>query len=178
MSTFVYCPTTGDRVFAQKDTEGIVVVKWQNECRHVVGGVHFYFSAAEPKKHWRSRAKVLATAIIKNACGIAWDECGEVHLIVPHSKAWATFEIMGAASPDGNPDHNKVAMIHNGVAWPLFGDAGQWEVIRELRPSEDGVALWKREGNRVEVTLSDSEEAVYAANWHIAEVSGGAEEIA
>ena len=89
-NTFVYCPKSGDRVFAQKDCAEIVVIRYDNTCRHVVGGRHFSFNTVTPNAWCRDDAQRLVTQVIGHSGGVAWDDRGDLNLVIPeHKVAWA-----------------------------------------------------------------------------------------
>jgi len=124
-TVFIYQPTTGDRVFHCRPSDCIRVVVWQNGCRHVTGGVHFSWQTANPRQHWRGAAVTMARAIVEAVGGVAWDENGVIHLVVPHTRAYlawdwmcdtATAEIGDDAQLDANDKTNIVRMIVEGVA--------------------------------------------------------------
>jgi hypothetical protein len=87
VATFIYCPKSGDRVFASLETNAIKVVKWPNGCRHVVGGVTLSYHTATPNEHWRYDAVLVAKELVEIIGGIAWDEQGTISMVVPLNKA-------------------------------------------------------------------------------------------
>jgi len=94
---FIYHPRSGDRVFAHKTAHGIFVVKYDNGCRHVVGGVHVALCAGD--RHtgaWRTDARALARATVDVAGGIAWDDRGDIHFIAPGDALWRVFPFWNA----------------------------------------------------------------------------------
>jgi hypothetical protein len=125
-TVFIYQPTTGDRVFASRPNQFVRVVEWQNGCRHVTGGVHFSWQTATAGRHWRGPAVAMATAIVAAVGGVAWDENGVVHLVVPHTSAYLAWDWMcdtataaigdDAAPPDSHDKSNIVRLIVEGVA--------------------------------------------------------------
>lgn len=102
---FVYCPLSGDRVFAAEKHPAIQVIRWTNGCRHVVGGIHLEWEAADSGHWWRGRGAVALTAIVRAVGGIAWDDQGTLHAILPRQTAWKAAEVMFAVSEkrDGDP---------------------------------------------------------------------------
>jgi hypothetical protein len=83
MSVFVYRPCSGDRVFAERPTPEVAVVRHANGCRHILGGYHINWRTAEPGVWWRDLARIFARQAVHMLGGIAWDEQGEVNLVVP-----------------------------------------------------------------------------------------------
>jgi len=82
-TTFVYCPRSGDRIFAALAVNGVVLIRWPNGCSHVVGGTHLSWGTAAPGEHWRDLARAIATRLVETFGGVAWDEQGAVHMVVP-----------------------------------------------------------------------------------------------
>lgn len=97
MTTFIYCPRSGDRIFAAIPTGDIVLLRWGNGCTHVIGGTHLSWSTAAPRQHWRLVARALATRIVESFGGVAWDENGCINLIVPSETSGTTEWLMRAA---------------------------------------------------------------------------------
>ncbi len=87
---FVYHPTTGDRVFAHRPHPELVVVRWANGCRHVVGGVHVMVDAPG---RLREATRLVTTGLVNHDGGIAWDDCGRIHAIVPPHQVRAVVEL-------------------------------------------------------------------------------------
>lgn len=94
---FIYRPRAGDRVFAYQAHETIVVVSWVNGCRHVIGGTLLRYSTAVPGRWWRSSATMVATQVVASVGGIAWDDQGEVSLVVPTEWVGGVHRLMVAA---------------------------------------------------------------------------------
>jgi hypothetical protein len=83
---FIYRPRSGDRVFAARAPEDAIpaIVTWPgNGCRHVVGGVHLVYEAAESRRWWWDCARRMAGLIVDAVGGVAWDDQGTIHLAVP-----------------------------------------------------------------------------------------------
>lgn len=98
MTAFIYHPRSGDRIFATNvhGGTGIVLVRWQNGCAHVVGGVHLTWGTACPGQHWRNDARAIATHVVNSFGGVAWDDQGIIHLIVPHGTSGVADRLMRA----------------------------------------------------------------------------------
>lgn len=92
--TFVYQPQSGDRVVAEHlgDTPEIGVIAWPNGCRHVVGGGHLSWAAAS--RAWRAAASAVLSSFVEAAGGVAWDDRGELHAVIPAAHAWALHQWM------------------------------------------------------------------------------------
>lgn len=87
---WIYRPKSGDRVFAMRDSNKIVVVTWSDGCRHVVGGWHMM---VRETKRYREPLRRIATAVVNTyRGGIAWDERGDIHLVAPWQSAIAWFD--------------------------------------------------------------------------------------
>lgn len=99
MVQFIYCPKSGNRVFAWKTHEEIASIEWRNGCRHVVGGCCLSYATACPGSWWRSDAKRMAEVIVRRSGGVAWDEQGQVSLVVPVRAAVHAAKLMDAAAP-------------------------------------------------------------------------------
>jgi len=81
---FIYQPRSGDRVFAcNNDVPSIIVLKWDDGCRTIVGGHHLELRCAEPKRWCRAAARRLFSEVVAYSGGIAWDDQGVVHIISP-----------------------------------------------------------------------------------------------
>jgi hypothetical protein len=120
---FVYCPKSGDRVFAEKPHTTISILRWSNRCRHVIGGCHLSYAAANAGSWWRTQAVRLATAIVDSVGGIAWDEQGTVHLIVPAPSAYQADRLVSRASPKTSSDERlENAIALSGIGCPLAPD--------------------------------------------------------
>ena len=118
---FIYAPTTGDKVFAQKEHRSIVVVKYRNQSRHVWGGSPVLsWEAAQAGKYWRSAAARIAASLIESYGGIAWDERGTIRMIVPANMAVQAMEIMDkSAYLHGDthiPNDNLLLLVAAGIA--------------------------------------------------------------
>lgn len=86
---FIYQPKSGDRVFTQQTTREIGVVKWENGCRHVVGGVHLWWNRASCA--WRIAARVVLKNLVEAFGGVAWDDRGEFHAVLPAVHAFDAY---------------------------------------------------------------------------------------
>lgn len=98
MRTFVYQPRSGDRVFAQKEASSVTVTLFANGSRVVEGDyVELAYNAAAPGRWWRDTARRVAEQIVQAVGGLAWDNQGSIHLIVPPAAALTAASIMQAA---------------------------------------------------------------------------------
>jgi hypothetical protein len=119
MSVFIYQPRSGSRVFASQIAATIGVVRWSNGCRHVLGGLHLEWSSAVPRQHWRTPGRALATSVVQAVGGIAWDEQGLLHLIVPRRstfRAWELMNALGAQHGSLAGNDNAVRLVAEGAA--------------------------------------------------------------
>ena len=141
---FVYCPKSGDRLLAENIRHGddIVAVQWSNGSRHVVGGVHLQYQCAAPgAAYWRTEARELARAIVAATGGIAWDDRGDISLIVPvRSAAAAADRLMRAARPAAahswqEDDANVVRLVEAGWGLELVG--GQLQICTWRPPAAE-----------------------------------------
>jgi hypothetical protein len=154
---FVYHPRSSDRVFACW-VEGIglpTVITWQNGCRHVVGGTHLVYESAEPRAHWRYDAERMARRIIDMTGGIAWDDQGTIHLVVPSPAAWQVDRWMRAAKAASVGDAADVCEHDRNVAAMVITGAAPLEHISR---GADGVvrASVRRVHDAWEVTVFDA----------------------
>jgi len=83
LKTFIYCPCSGDRVFAWNPTDRIVIVRWGDRCRTVLGGGRLEIPASEPGNWCRKDARRLAAQAVCAIGGIAWDDQGVVNIVAP-----------------------------------------------------------------------------------------------
>lgn len=85
MRSFIYCPRSGDRVFAENILPGtkLGVVEWSNACRHITGGVEVSFNAAIAGKWWRDAARDLTAHVVNEFGGVTWDDRGDIHAHLP-----------------------------------------------------------------------------------------------
>ena len=89
MKTFIYHPRSGDRVFETGDLSRLIVIRWENYSRHVLGGTEFAVDAQGRPRNWARRG---AAEAVEEYGGLAWDEQGTIHAVVPEayrSEAWA-----------------------------------------------------------------------------------------
>jgi hypothetical protein len=118
--SFVYQPRSGSRVFVCNPSDAIAVIDWGNGCRHVVGGVELVWPCAT-KNYWRTEATEVLKSVISQAGGIAWDEQGIVHAVVPHYIAAWIVEYMqivlnvATGRRSGMASENEIAMFLAGV---------------------------------------------------------------
>lgn len=184
---FIYRPKSGDRVFAHQAHETIVVVEWANGCRHVIGGTLLRYSTAVPGRWWRADAKVVATQVVASVGGIAWDDQGEVSLIVPtewvggvHRLMVAARELAGSEPTPGELDRERVALLLAGcdLAPGLWLDLYQVAsrgpapplAVKGLRGPD-----WPAGATRPDVVGADGESVWPAApsEWGVVSVTGG-----
>jgi hypothetical protein len=119
-TTFIYRPTTGDRVFVEVFTPHLRIVKWSNGCRHVQGGVRLSW-VATTRPYWRQDGKALLAHAVSATGGIAWDEQGVLHVVVPTYAAGEVRRLVCALTGEDPRmiDHNCARILACG---PTFGD--------------------------------------------------------
>jgi hypothetical protein len=86
---FLYCPRSGPRWIAgsgPRSEAALPIVEWPNGCAHAVGH-HMSFATATQGAWWRSDACELAQLISQHYRGVAWDDRGEVHLVLPPAQS-------------------------------------------------------------------------------------------
>jgi len=94
---FIYRPKSGDRVVAENATSEVAVAHWSNGSRHVVGALtRLDYFAAAPKGWWRTAACKAAESVVAAVGGVAWDDQGQVSLVVPIRWALEAHRIMKA----------------------------------------------------------------------------------
>lgn len=96
---YIYCPQSGDRVLAERNHPAIRVVRYRNGCRHVTGGVHLEWTAAEAGRHWRAPGRTVLARCIEDHGGIAWDEGGTLHAVVPRIAAQLVYRLLARVLP-------------------------------------------------------------------------------
>lgn len=203
---FIYCPKSGDRVLrehgasatAHKAHPDLAVIRWQNGSRHVIGGVHLIYEASQSGRWWRTAARTMATALIHVAGGIAWDEQGAIHLVVPVPSAYRVDEMMDAARAadlgpcrirqDGvhgdspTPEEvarNQAALILCGAARPVMryaADAigGEIEPVW-CEPRPLGLVTWDRSSTHTQIWVDDAVVVRAPAAWYVE--SGAGEQV-
>ena len=170
---FIYCPKSGDRVFAEKKCHFIKVVKYNNGCRHVVGGVllKFFHLVGEPQKNIRKELRQAARVAISSFGGLAWDDRGTIHLVVPvrHGKtALELFKMVYNSQEvytDRAWDHNTFFLSQAGYAVEVkpfrigsgvFGlevrDLDFMSVASEPEWDRSDLGVYNREDGRFEIT--------------------------
>lgn len=90
MIKFIYCPTTGDRVFLEQPSDGLIVVKWGNGCRHVVTPdcyAHLVYNTSKPNFHHRLELIELIRASKFLHGAVAWDCNGDINIIASSGEA-------------------------------------------------------------------------------------------
>ncbi len=95
MAHFIYRPKSGDRVFAEREAVGLAFARWPNGCRHVIGGAA-PLAYTGGSRDWRSAAHSAAKAFVAARGGIAWDDRGEISIIVPCEHAFEAARVMEA----------------------------------------------------------------------------------
>ncbi len=104
MLHFVYQPRSGSRWLeasqehAERGTFAIPVFVWGNGSAHAVGR-RITVEAAHAGAWWRDTAREAADAIARRCGGLAWDDRGQVSLVVPPGVAEAALAFMWAADP-------------------------------------------------------------------------------
>ena len=131
MRSFIYCPNSGDRVIAQKDSVWVRVTRWVNGCRHADGGVRLTYESAMQGSWWRDGARAMAASIIEATGGIAWDDQGDVSLQVPahwalEADRWmqAAAKEAGAWLPQRNFESLDARLIRHGIRQLRRGESG------------------------------------------------------
>jgi hypothetical protein len=147
-SIFVYCPRSGSRLFAENIYGGrttFALIEWGNKSVHLLSWVTeeqgsaplntvLAYSTACPNYHWRTTARAVATLLVKQFGGFAWDENGTVRLLLPRGKAGAAHRLMLAArsrevSSSGvfadEDAANEVALLLDGDGSFVWTERGQ-----------------------------------------------------
>lgn len=125
MTEFIYRPRSGDRVVAEQPDDRIVVVRWFNGCRHVVGGVRLEYHAANPGEWWRDVACRAAGDIVQATGGLAWDDRGTVCLVVPAEYIRQADEVMRAIGGLFRPSMGNLGRAYRrGAANVLMAEGG------------------------------------------------------
>jgi hypothetical protein len=87
MTHFVFCPLSGDRVFAERAAPSLVIVQWRNLSRHVYGGVKLSYCAVGAH-NWVRLARTLTASVVRAVGGVAWQNGDMVNLVIPAEEAW------------------------------------------------------------------------------------------
>jgi hypothetical protein len=132
------------------------VIGWPgNGSRHVVGGVHLVYEAATAGRHWRDAARRMASIIVDQVGGAAWDDRGTIHLVVPRESAgtadrWmraAGVAVLDTAYADIEPERRNTAAL------ALVGAARVW--LPGPGRDDRARATIARDGDRWRVTVTD-----------------------
>jgi hypothetical protein len=157
---FVYAPRSGDRVIAARPADdGLpAIIAWPgNGSRHVIGGVHLAYEASAPRRHWRDAARRMASIIVDQVGGVAWDDRGTIHLVVPRASAGTTDRWMRATRAAALGDHPVAERLDwpdlNAVSLALAG-AGSVYVPGPGRDDRARATI-ARDGDRWRVTVTD-----------------------
>lgn len=168
--TFVYCPRSGDRVFAEKIlSQEVQVVKWPNNSRHIVGGVALSYCASVPGQYWRGQARTAAQSLISAGGGVAWDEQGSINLVVPLSLAYQADQVMRAARGaatgqavvfEDENRANEARMLLSGVTYLTVDEYGFGFKAEPTRRSDQAYTLVRQDDGSYSVMANDEEVAV------------------
>lgn len=128
--TWIYTPRSHDRVFANRFTPSLVVQTLPNKSRIVWGGVRLTYAAAVPKNWWRDSARAVAASLVSATGGVAWDENGEIGLVVPHEYAWevnmqmnlARSVCLGSRDRCGEEKNNTALVMCGAASFDLLDD--------------------------------------------------------
>lgn len=85
-ATFIYSPTTGDRIFVAVPCPSVFKFQWANRSSHVVGGVHLTLRP-QGSREVRQIMTTLVTQVVQQHGGVGWDEQGCIQAIVAPSTA-------------------------------------------------------------------------------------------
>ena len=188
---FIYQPRSGDRVFAcNNDVPSIIVLKWDDGCRTIVGGHHLELRCAEPKRWCRAAARRLFSEVVAYSGGIAWDDQGVVHIISPRLALLKLARVLPDLLPEiGRQEvmsalwRAKIARWQEGEFFlqePSWKEEQAGDVDPPLRIREDPVpedngrptcTRWAIEGGGasiIERRGGDGEDTI----WHQGEVQG------
>lgn len=144
---FIYCPKSGDRVFAEKAHPEMLIARYNNRSRHVFGGSPVLsWSTTCEGEYWRGHACKVLSDIIDAVGGIAWDVQGTVHCIAPRNAAFNVLRWMEAAknaldlegsSHSGRgqtpQQTNEYKLYLAGLARPAFASDNMWAHLSPIR---------------------------------------------
>lgn len=108
---FIYCPLSGDRVFKENASPEILIVRWQNGSRHIVGGVRLTYYASDPGEYWREAAVRAASQFLSVFPGVAWDDQGQINLIVPVRYAYLAGDVMEMIAPQNRSSVRNIGKL-------------------------------------------------------------------
>lgn len=125
---FIYCPRSGDRVFATGagNNIGIGVAEHPNGCRHVACTHVISAQAAEMGRWFRAPARELVSRVVSRFGGIGWDECGTVCYAAPTTGAAlaAAYGLAATAHAAGAGEEAARLMFH---AWMMQQGRAAWD---------------------------------------------------
>jgi hypothetical protein len=136
---FIYRPRSGDRVLAEYASPYLVICRWPNGCRHVVGGVHLRWETARPKAYWRNIAAAVFSAAAKAVAEntgrgvIVWDDRGFLHVVVEPLDAKRFYRLAESIRPKREGDEISNIALQNIAAmaaagFPIVPTEEDWEL--------------------------------------------------
>jgi hypothetical protein len=160
--TFLYCPRSGDRSFAEADPCP-PVISHPNGCAHIVGGAHMLWDTVRRGSWWRDDARHLMAELVRHVGGIAWDDHGDLSVVTYHPSI-VRAAMDAAAQWRGAPRLSDPILwdaVASGVARIVESDDGQW------RWTPNGVPCLRVEYDYVLVPPEDVPAArVLAPRWY------------
>lgn len=150
---FIYCPTTGDRVFAEKTHKSIAVVQWANNCRHAHGGAHFVLPTAWSGAWYRDDACRVVADFVAIHGGIAWDENGDVNVVIPRSASRGFYSLLTIFPHFKREEFLKQALRQGlvGLSEPDEEADPYWRPIR----IEENYVAWSKGGRENDATVKE-----------------------
>jgi len=128
MTTFIYKPRSGDRVFVERPSAHVVITTWANGCRDVAGSlVALEWDTAQPTFHWRALARRALTEVVTLLqAGIAWDLHGRIYCLVRSRDALSVASAMQRIRPfpSEQEDGDNLALMYAGGAAKLVVEGG------------------------------------------------------
>lgn len=161
--TWIYQPKSGDRVFAERPSPAVMVIRFHDGCRVVCGdNVELQYTACLAGEHWRANGRrAMAELIDAFQEGVAYDEQGCLCAIVPRAIAAEFDRYLRAVCPLAG-DQSKTlweAGILRYEHSPIDGEMVRFSSPRRVDPSitvyrTTGVAGTGREIQRVDYAFT------------------------
>ncbi len=166
---FIYCPVSGPRWIGEAGPRKgmqIPCVVWLNKSAHAHGH-HVSVYAATARAHWREEARLAAAYIAKLTGGLAWDNQGQINLLVPNHARLA-LAAMWLVDPYLN-HHYLFEELRTGIGW---NDARA--LLSVADSIEHGVDFLFRLWGYKQEPQAEEEAIHFSAPWESKEVYGGA----
>jgi hypothetical protein len=136
---FIYCPRSGDRVFAEG--LGVAIYIHPNGCRHIGCADVVSVWSAEARQHFRAEGTNFLIRAVRYLGGAAWDVKGELLYAAPNPEAAGAVRLGLAYVGQENLVEGQRLLMDDWLERDS-GSAPPLTLIREI-PAEFSVA-WQR----------------------------------